>query len=104
MPILCISSSSVKKHALWAVVGGAFCAPSNELWETRSVRFPQLGHGPQAVAADRRPLRMPSTRRSRGGRTCAIPPKSLQPPHASLFPFVADGPFPLGFRREGPPR
>jgi hypothetical protein len=31
----------VRKHdGLWTVVGGAFYAPSNELWETRNLRFP----------------------------------------------------------------
>jgi hypothetical protein len=29
-----------EEEGLWAVVGGAFWAPSKELWETRSVRFP----------------------------------------------------------------
>lgn len=37
-----------EEEALWTVVGGAFRAPSNELGETCSVRFPRLGHGPQA--------------------------------------------------------
>jgi hypothetical protein len=29
-----------KEECLWAVVGDAFCAPSKELWDTRSVRVP----------------------------------------------------------------
>ena len=31
---------------LWSVVGGAVCAPSKDLWETRSGRFPQVRHDP----------------------------------------------------------
>jgi hypothetical protein len=31
---------------LWSVVGGAVGAPSKDLWETRSVRFPQGRHDP----------------------------------------------------------
>jgi hypothetical protein len=27
-------------QGLWSVVGGALCAPSKDLWETRSMRFP----------------------------------------------------------------
>ena len=27
-------------EGLWSVVGGAISAPSKDLWETRSVRFP----------------------------------------------------------------
>lgn len=27
-------------EGLWSVVGGAVCAPSKDLWETRSGRFP----------------------------------------------------------------
>jgi hypothetical protein len=37
---------------LWAA---ALCAPSKELWKTRSGRFPWLRHGPRAAARPARP-------------------------------------------------
>jgi len=41
-------SSIEYEEALWAVVGGAFFAPSKPGWELRSGRFPRWRHGPQA--------------------------------------------------------
>ena len=35
-----------KLYGLWSVVGGAVCAPSKDLWETRSGRFPQVRDDP----------------------------------------------------------
>jgi len=37
-----------RDSALWSVWARVLCA-SNERWETRLLRFPRLGHDPQAL-------------------------------------------------------
>ena len=47
--ILRVFSVRTYSKGLWAVVGGAFCAPSKPGWESRSRRFPRRRHGPQPL-------------------------------------------------------
>src|SRR5712691_10685903 len=96
-------SSCHHTHGLWAVVGGAFWAPSNELVGNAACAFSTARARSTGVSADRRPLRMLYTRRSGRGPTRSIPPQPFQGAHASVVPFPADGPSASGFRREGPP-
>ena len=39
-----------RDKGLWSVVGGAVWAPSKDLWETRSGRFPWGRHDPWACS------------------------------------------------------
>ena len=51
-------------EGLWSVVGGAFSAPSKDLWDTRSGRVPWVRHDPSAGRGDR-------------GHPCALGPRRV---------------------------
>src|ERR671935_2704253 len=82
-------------------VGGAFCAPSNELVGNAFCAFSTARARSTGFADDQRPLRIRCTRRSRRGSTHSFPLQSTRSIHVSLFP-IGDEPSPGDLRREGP--
>jgi len=75
------------REGLWAVVGGAFCAPSNELVGNACCAFSTARARSTGSFVDRRSPTMPLERRSHAGPTRSIPAKSAANERTHDVPF-----------------